>query len=159
MDEREILARVDAAPARRWLAIGVLVALAVLLLSLVVDSPTGGVLGRVLLLLTTAAVGWMAYGLWEATRVGLILTRDGIEDDTGAVLATMDAIEKVERGAFAFKPSNGFLLVLREPMERHWAPGLWWRLGRRVGVGGVCGAGQTKAMADILAMELSREAD
>jgi hypothetical protein len=33
---------------------------------------------------------------------------------------------------------------------RRWQPGLWWRLGKRVGVGGVAPGHQTKAMAQII---------
>jgi hypothetical protein len=64
----------------------------------------------------------------------------------------------VERGAFAFKPSNGFLVRLDKPLGRGWAPGLWWRLGRLLGVGGVTSASQSKAMAEILSLELARRA-
>jgi len=64
-------------------------------------------------------------------------------------------IERVDRGVFAFKPSNGFLVRTREPSARAWRPGLWWRFGRRIGVGGVTSANQTKAMSEILAAMLA----
>jgi hypothetical protein len=71
----------------------------------------------------------------------------------------MDGIRSVERGAFAFKPSHGFTLVMKEKQPRAWAPGLWWRLGRRVGVGGVTSAGQTKFMAEQIALRIEDRND
>jgi hypothetical protein len=31
-----------------------------------------------------------------------------------------------------------------------WVPGLWWRIGRSVGVGGMTGAAETKMMAEMI---------
>ena len=70
------------------------------------------------------------------------------------IRARMDEIDRVERGAFAFKPSNGFLVHLKKPGHRAWQPGLWWRMGRKLGIGGVTPAGQAKFMADMIALRL-----
>jgi hypothetical protein len=35
-------------------------------------------------------------------------------------------------------------------VQRLWAPGLYWRNGTFLGIGGVLSAGETKAMAEIL---------
>lgn len=83
------------------------------------------------------------------------LTRAGLRDSDGTLIAPIEAIQAVERGAFAFKPSNGFLVRLdlnatEEDLPRVWRPGLWWRLGRRIGVGGVTPGNQTKIMAELL---------
>ena len=101
-----------------------------------------------------------AEAMRRATQYALILTdRALLEVDAdgqpGRVLATLDGIAAVERGTFAMKPSNGFLLRLEQPAGRVWAPGLWWRMGRRIGVGGVLSAPQTKAMAQIIEFRLA----
>jgi hypothetical protein len=72
------------------------------------------------------------------------------------VIARWDEIKRVERGALAFKPSNGFLLTLEQPQPRAWVPGLWWRVGRRVGIGGITPAGEGRYMADQIAFRLSQ---
>ena len=74
----------------------------------------------------------------------------------GAKYELSPAARSVDRGLFAFKPSNGFVVVLSQGGWRGWAPGLWWRLGRRLGVGGVTSAAQAKAMAEILSIEIAR---
>ena len=37
-----------------------------------------------------------------------------------------------------------------------WQPGLWWRLGNRIGVGGMTPGSQAKAMAEIIAIKLAQ---
>ncbi|MCZ6663693.1 MAG: hypothetical protein O7B81_00130 [Gammaproteobacteria bacterium] len=56
------------------------------------------------------------------------------------------------------KPTNGFVVRARNSMPAAWTPGIWWRLGRRIGVGGLTGGGEGEAMAELLD-ELSRGAN
>lgn len=86
-------------------------------------------------------------------RVGqdrIILTDTVLKLQSGPVLTSLDNIDTVERGAFAFKPPNGFLVKLKEPVQPGWAPGLWWKRGKVIGVGGVVPAGQSRAMAELI---------
>ena len=82
-------------------------------------------------------------------------TRHELRDSAGGVLARMDEVTGLERGMFAFKPSNGFLLRLDTKKPRAWRPGLWWSLGSRIGVGGMTPAHQAKFMAEIIATLLA----
>jgi hypothetical protein len=104
---------------------------------------------------TGVASLWAAWAQWRATARGLVLTRAGLFDTKGAEIAALEDIEAADRGLFAFKPSNGFLLRLARPAPLGWAPGLWWRLGRRVGVGGATPGGETRAMADLISILLA----
>ncbi len=56
------------------------------------------------------------------------------------------------------KPTNGFVVRARNSMPAAWTPWIWWRLGRRIGVGGLTGGGEGEAMAELLD-ELSRSAN
>ena len=80
----------------------------------------------------------------------LVLTNRVLRTESGRVLTRVDNVSTVERGAFAFKPPNGFLIRLKRPSGRGWVPGLWWQRGRMIGVGGVVSAGQARAMAEAL---------
>lgn len=93
---------------------------------------------------------WCGVVLFRATAGAVVLKPEGLFTETDAPLAPLEEIESVERGAFAFKPSNGFSVKLREPAPFGWRPGLWWRLGRRLGVGGVTSPGEAKAIAELL---------
>ncbi|WP_172293570.1 hypothetical protein [Pseudoruegeria sp. HB172150] len=150
----EVLARVGPSPARRWLAVTILIVLGGLLVYLSVMSAEAGLLVQGLLLVLGIGSVVMGDRIRKATETWVELTEDGLRDGHGRVLCRMDEIEGVERGAFAFKPSNGFLVRLKTPGERAWQPGLWWRLGRRLGIGGVTPAAQAKVMADIIALRL-----
>ncbi|MEM7489248.1 MAG: hypothetical protein AAF390_09015, partial [Pseudomonadota bacterium] len=82
--------------------------------------------------------------------VSLVLDRRGLYQADGVPVAPLDAIASIDRALFTFKPSNGFLIRLKDPLGRAWVPGMWWRMGRRVGVGGVTRGAETKIVADAL---------
>ena len=90
----------------------------------------------------------------RATMRAIELTPDGLRESTGRVLCRLDEIESMERGAFAFKPSNGLLVRLKSGAPAAWAPGLWWRIGRKIGIGGVTSASQAKVLSDMISIQL-----
>ncbi len=102
---------------------------------------------------------WMARRMWRATAASLVLTPDALLSSDGRVLAEMDDIVAVARGAFAFKPSNGFTLTLRRPGPFVWEPGLWWRVGRRVGVGGVTPGTPARFMAELMQERIAKRSE
>ena len=122
-------------------------ALAVVLLSLVFEAQG---LWSLIFLGFSVAVLFGARGLWRATGDSIELTRTELRTGSGRVLTPVANVREVDRGAFAFKPSNGFLVKLKEPQGKGWAPGLWWQRGRMIGVGGVVPGGQSRAMAEML---------
>lgn len=142
-------------PVRRWFAWTTLVALGVLLVALAFSGGIVPVWQAALVLLGVLAL-WMAERLRRATARGIVLTDAGLFEEGGREIALFDQIRRVERGAFAFKPSAGFLLVLNERRERAWAPGLWWRTGRRVGVGGVTNSGAARYVAEEIATRIKQ---
>ena len=153
--EEGVLAVAGASPGRRLLACGVVYLLGALIIYLVLIEPPQAVLA-VLMLGLGATVLFLAEKLRRATQTELTLRADALTDSTGHVLARMDDIVSIDRGAFAFKPSNGFTLKLKSKQPRSWAPGLWWRFGRFVGVGGAVSAGQAKFMAEQIALALAQ---
>ncbi len=87
-----------------------------------------------------------------------VLRFDGerLTDDTGAELCRLDEIVQIDRGFVFLKPSTGFLVTLKSPKPFAWAPGLWWRFGRRIGVGGATSRAAGKAMAETISLEMAR---
>lgn len=143
----DVLIAIAPSQGRRWMGIISIAAVGVLLLSLVFEAD--GFMRLVFLALGLACF-YCADRLRVATRESIELTRTELRTGSGRRLARVDNVAGVERGAFAFKPSHGFLVKLKEPEGRGWAPGLFWQRGRLLGVGGVIGAGETRAMAEIL---------
>lgn len=150
MPTDEVLATIRPSAPRRAFGLGVLLLLGALLAYLAFALPGLAMVMRLFLLALGALVLWIAARMGQVTRTGLELTREALRDSTGQVLAPLSEISGVERGTFAFKPSNGFLIRLKTRQPRAWAPGLWWRMGRRIGVGGVTAAADAKAMAEII---------
>jgi len=156
LKEGEVLATVRASAPRRWLGVGTLGLLGLMLIYVAAVKPPE-LHWQMFLLVLGGVSMWTAYRLHQVTENWLVLTPEGVADNTGRQLARLDNITRVERGAFAFKPSNGFLIHLAQPVGRVWAPGLWWRMGRRVAIGGVLPGGQTKNMAEILSALLAQK--
>ena len=152
----DVLIAIKASQGRRWLGIGALFALGVLFLTLVFE-PAGGV-WRFLFLAFGGMAFYAADRLRHHTGDTIELTREVIRTSAGRHLAYVSNVKAVERGALAFKPSNGFLVRLHEAEGRGWAPGLWWQRGRLLGVGGVIPGGQSRAMAELLAALLQEQA-
>ena len=150
-DENGVLMEIAAAPARRIAAVSAVYAAGGLLVWL---GANAGSLGGVVVI-AIGVVGLVTgEALRRASRVPLCLTVDGLFDGRGTRLAAWEEIRTVERGSFALKPSNGFALDLHTPGGRAWLPGIWWRIGRRVGVGGVLPARPTRFMGEQIALRL-----
>ncbi|MEM9031633.1 MAG: hypothetical protein AAGB18_03220, partial [Pseudomonadota bacterium] len=100
--------------------------------------------------------GLVARLIWQAGAVALVYEAGVLREEApdGRVLASLGDIKGVDRGAFAFKPSNGFLLRLHDPGVRAWVPGVWWRSGRYLGVGGLLPASETRAVAEAISLGL-----
>lgn len=155
----EELARITASATRRFIGVGAMLGLGALLLYMALS--TGGMhfLWQVALGGLGLGALWLGQKTWQSTGHALILTEQALTDSDGTVLARIDQIERVDRSAFAMKPSNGFLVILKQPGPRVWRPGLWWRLGRRVAVGGVTAGSQTRPVADIMSQLLLQQKD
>ena len=150
------LARIHAAPARRVVGVGSVGLLGVVLTWVALATPPAAPGWLAFLLLCGLGSLGLAPWLWRVTGRAIILTEDGLFEQGGPVIAQLDEIERVERSVFAFKPSGGFALKLRTPASRAWRPGLWWRSGRRVAVGGMTSGMQTRPVADILAFKVAQ---
>lgn len=147
-----VLAELRVSPVRCALAVLICVALGAALILGGIDAlgrrPLAGV--------ALAAIGGLAValGLSLASRRGGVvrLTEAGLADGDGRQIARWDEIAHVDRGMFAMRPSRGVLIRTTRPLGRAWSPGLWWRIGRRAGLGGITRGTDARAMADILTL-------
>ncbi len=78
----------------------------------------------------------LTYLFYSNTGKSLILYEDRLVSTDGELLFEVNNVASIENGLFSFKPSNGVLFYLKEPMSFKWKLGLWWRFGKRVGIGG-----------------------
>lgn len=142
----------------RWVLIFVAGGLALASLSIAFASvgrsaPTG-----VAMIAVAALTAWFCRALFISKAHEVCFDGERLYDDDGVLLCRIEEIVRVERGLAFFKPSSGFSLMLRETGDRAWSPGLWWRLGRRVGVGGATPGRAGRDMADAITGALAARA-
>lgn len=147
--QERIEAVLGASPGRRMIGVGSLGGLGAIMLYMALAFAPGLGWQAFQVVLGLIAL-WCAHRMWRATAERLELTADGLRSTDGRLLAPMDEIVAVDRGVFAFKPSNGFMITLSCKGPFVWEPGLWWRIGRRVGVGGVTPGTPAKYMAEVI---------
>lgn len=150
-----VVAVVRASTGRRILGLGSLFVLGVLLIYVAFATPPA-LWWQVFLIAVGGSAIWVADAMRRATASQVELTETELRDGDGTLIARVADIEGLDRGFFAFKPSNGFLLKVRAKSGNHWRPGLWWRLGRRIGVGGMTPGHQTKVMSEVLAVMIAK---
>ena len=155
-DPNKVLITVTPALARRILGAGAAAGLGILLVWLGFSVPNALGMQLFQLGLGGVALAFAVY-LWRVSATALELTTLELRERAGRVLTPVSEITKVERGMFAFKPSNGLLVVTRHKSQSAYVPGIWWRIGRWIGIGGLTNAGQSKAMGDVLAVLLKRQ--
>ena len=150
--EIEILAQIQPSQARFWGAFGVISGFGLFLMWIALSGAAPSALGSFIFVVFSLLCFVIVYKIRATQGRGILLTREGLFDTTGRAICALDEIEKIERSFFAFKPSNGFLVRLKTPLETAWVPGLWWRFGRRVGIGGITSVSECKAMADTISI-------
>ncbi|MEL6585102.1 MAG: hypothetical protein AAFY65_11355 [Pseudomonadota bacterium] len=141
---------------RRLFGLGVQLLLGGLLIYIGVAYPPAHAGWQVFLCAFGVVALVMAQRGWRGSAQGLVLDDRGLHQEDGTAIAPLDQIASVDRALFSFKPSNGFLIRLKAPLGRAWVPGMWWRVGRRVGIGGVTGGAETKIVADALSMMVAQ---
>ncbi|WP_027259708.1 hypothetical protein [Leisingera aquimarina] len=151
----EVLATIEASGGRRIMGTAMLGLTGCLLLYVAFAAPPSPA-WLVFLLAVGAAALWLAARMWQATVHRIELTAEELRCSNGQLIARVEDIKAIDRGFFAFKPSNGFLIRTGVQGSRVWMPGLWWRSGRRIGIGGVTPGSQGKAMSEILAAMLAQ---
>ncbi len=157
-DTPRILLRLTPSPLRRVTGVVMLAGFGVMAAIAGTEIPADRMALRILLPLAGLGLVWFAWRTWQATARGVELTPDDLrESGSGRVLARIGDIATVDNSAIAlFKPAGGFVITLNGAAPPGWAPGLWWRLGRRVGVGGTTARVEAKAMAAMLSEMVRR---
>ena len=141
---------------RRVFGCGVLFALGFLLVYIAIVKPPEALQWILVLVVIGAASAYAGYRMWYWSGHLIELTDDGLRMSDGTVIAHLDDIHSVDRSFFAFKPSNGFLVTLKTKYPATWIPGLWWRVGKRIGIGGLTSGAEGKMMADTLSAMIAQ---
>ncbi|MBO6602506.1 MULTISPECIES: hypothetical protein [Paracoccaceae] len=149
MDD-EIIGVIEPRAVRRYVATGGIGLLGMILLYIAAATPPVDPGWLVFLIVMGLGSLFLSWRLWQASGITLELTRQELREAGGRVLARVENIASVDRGFFAFKPSNGFMMRLKTADSAVYAPGLWWRYRRTIMVGGVTSGTQAKSVADLI---------
>ena len=149
-DRTKPICKISASVARRAFGIAMLAALGAMFIWIGFVSVKSNIFTAATLGVLGIASFWCASVVLSATSASILLLRRGLVTSDNIVVAELDNIKAVERGLFALKPSSGFVILLKRPMPLVWKPGLWWRFGRRIGVGGATTAAEGKIMAEAI---------
>lgn len=139
----------------RWVVIAAIAVVLVMTVALAIRAAEDAPLIAVLNVPVVLALLWFGWSLYGARASEITFDGERLVDNSGVEICTLDEIETVEKGFALFKPSNGFALLLTRSRPRGWSPGLWWRVGRRVGVGGATPGRSAKGMADAITIALA----
>ncbi len=153
----EVLERITPSAPRRYMAVGCLGLLGIMLLVIAASRPPSDFVWLIFLVVLGAGSIWLSWSIWTSSATTLELTRHELREQGGRLLARIEEVKNVDRGFFAFKPAAGFRLSLTTKMPNAYAPGLWWRRGRMVMIGGVTSSGQSKSVADLIAVLVAQQ--
>ena len=153
----EILVNLEVSQGRRLVSVLAIAGLGLTLLYIAAVYPPTIIPALFALIVIGGLFIWASFRLYRATDNTILLTREAISTQSGRVLCRLDDISKVDRGFFAFKPSNGFLVILKKRGERSWALGMWWQFGKHLGIGGVTSPRQSKEMVSIIQILLAEK--
>jgi hypothetical protein len=144
----DVIVKIQPSIMRRMFAAIVLCLSGFVMINFAFSSATHSMLLKLILICLGLIFLWQAQVNFRTTDAAIVLKREGLFDAHGTLICSLSNIALVDRGWFSFRPSNGFLLRLHKPQSRKWVPGLYWCMGRRLGVGGSISPAQTKEMSD-----------
>ena len=137
-------------PFRRWFAAGTVALTGVIFLGMALQNPPNGALLQLMIWALAALLLASALKLWRDTEVGVRLVGTRLETCAGELIVAMEDVEAIERGHFAFRPSNGFSLSLKRKAALRWRMGLWWTAGKRAAFGGAASSVEAKRLAEAI---------
>ena len=146
----DVILKIKPSAGRRIFGIIILCLVAVIMMNYAFGDKAQSIVLRFILLLMAVVFLWQAQANLRFIGAALILKREGLFDDQGALICSLSNINQIDRGWISFKPSNGLLVRMHKPMALKWSPGLYWRFGKSLGIGGMVSPVLTKEMSDKL---------
>ncbi|MCY4445271.1 MAG: hypothetical protein OXC02_02250 [Rhodobacteraceae bacterium] len=99
---------------------------------------------------------FVCFKFYTTTGQSVLLFHNRVISSSGELLFEVQNIKSIDNGLFAFKPSNGALVHLHSSMPAIVRFGLWWRIGKRVGIGGCTSRAEVNVMVDLIRAKMTR---
>ncbi|MEM9717205.1 MAG: hypothetical protein AAF826_11880 [Pseudomonadota bacterium] len=146
MTEDLITLVASVSPARKFFGVFSLSVPTVLFAALLVQGAFNTPIAIIIGIGLMVAFAWAAWRMFSAPNFGIVFDGTLLATEDGENLAHVDDIATVQNGLFALRPTNGFMLVLKEPGKRTTRPGVVWQQGRSLGIGGILQSEPAKAI-------------
>ena len=104
------------------------------------------------LLIPTIIFLWLCFRkfLKRYSKVGFLINQSGLFNLDGSVICEIGDIERIDVSPYTFKSANGFIVILKTKSSFKSIPGLYWRLGKRISIGGLVSKNESKFLSQTL---------
>ena len=90
---------------------------------------------------------WFKKFISQHPKVGFLLNQEGIFNLDNSIVCRIEDIETIDTSPYTFRSANGFIVFLRERSTFKIVPGLYWRLGNRISIGGLVSKAESKFLS------------
>ena len=93
---------------------------------------------------------WFRSFLQRYSKVGFLINQSGLFNLDGSIVCEIGDIERIDVSPYTFKSANGFIVILKTKSSFKSIPGLYWRLGKRLSIGGLVSKNESKFLSHTL---------
>ena len=93
---------------------------------------------------------WLKRFLNRYSKIGFLINELGMFNLDESLIFKMDEIERIDVSPYTFKSANGFIILLKTKSSFKFIPGLYWRLGNRISIGGLVSKNESKFLSTTL---------
>ena len=93
---------------------------------------------------------WFRSFLKRYSKVGFLINQSGLFNLDGSIICEIGDIERIDVSPYTFKSANGFIVILKTKSSFKSIPGLYWRLGNRLSIGGLVSKNESKFLSQTL---------
>ena len=93
---------------------------------------------------------WFTRFLKRYSKVGFLINQSGLFNLDGSIICEIGDIEIIDVSPYTFKSANGFIVILKTKNSFKLIPGLYWRLGKRLSIGGLVSKTESKFLSQAL---------
>ncbi len=103
-----------------------------------------------LILLTIVLGIWLKRFLKKFSKIGFLINELGIFNLDESIICKIENIKKIDVSPYTFKSANGFIIFQKTKGSFKIVPGLYWRAGKRISIGGLISKNESKFLSSTL---------
>ena len=93
---------------------------------------------------------WFKSFLNRYSKMGFLINQEGLFNLDKSLICRIDEIDQIDTSPYTFKSANGFIVILKTKNSFKTVPGLYWRLGKRISIGGLIAKNESKFVSSTL---------